>query len=1289
MPKRFFSRLYHACWYFAAVLILSVAVAVTLMRYYLPDINNYNNEITEWINNRTGLDVKIKNIRASWEGWTAHIYLEDIRAFDKSGMKSSSLEKATINFNPFFILFDRGMSKLNIAVTGFDLVVVRNRDGSFNITSGQQNGDELTEEPAGLVLWLLSQKSIAIEDTSVAYIDKTGSYPDLSFPDVDLLLRTTKDHMQVNGSAVLPGEYGKTLAFAIDLLGDFTTSSWSGKIYIAGKNIYPDQWRSFYNNTIKSLEITSGPADIELWSTWENATLTGINGRIDTGSVSIKYDNLSEDVDNLTASFAIKPDGGRFQANVLIEQLVTDRKTWPETRILVQREPDPAGSGYIYYASSSYLNIEDITPALTVFSNIKALIDEYQVEVKGELLDSYITLAPEYPEYSWFSTTTRALEVAVGEDAFSLDGISAEFLATATNGEIRFNPSPVTFILPVQFDAPILLNRIEGNIKWLKTREGPWQITTDSLLVETEHLDAYIFGGMIINPEISEVDSDLLFGVSNVNLEYVSKYLPKVVNKDVRAWINRSVISGKLASMDFILRGNPVDFPFNNNAGRFQAIANVSNLTLEYDPEWLPADRVVAELLIDNEKLTIHSNSGYIYNAGFSDIQAVVNDINNPESSIQITGHLDSDVQQGLFILKNSPLSTSGQLEKIYDFDLEGPISLDLDLDIPFNEKKMSVDGLLQLDKLTLNSPLTGIHLEDLSGDISFTRHEFTSGNLTALFMGEPVTLQVSVADNYPLNFGMTGKADEIYIKNLLNHYFPDLGELFGKLLPNISGTTRWTANMSSEVQADDGSPQKQILTISSDLEGLELDFPEPLKKGAEPSSLDINITLVDNSLETIQINYGEIIADFKDNQIDGVDAPHDEYLPENLPASTRSRGLQITGRADFFPLQVWQEFLFKLDSAFPDKKITRIFINLNFDLITCFGQSFTDTVFSLENIPSGWLVALSGDDIDGNLAIPMDNTNDKVIGSFNKLFLSPVDSNNDKISTLPQDVPAFRITSSAFKYNGYDLGNVSIDTSKSQDGMNIDSILVSKPDLSISGNGTWNLINNNEKSDFIFKLEAGNFDTMLKTFGYTVQPIRKGNTWITADVTWPGSPVDITVENLKGSVSLIIKDGTLIDVDPSTGRLFGLLGLQTIPRRVTLDFSDLFSKGLVFDRIGGHYSIENGDAYTNDFTMRGPSIDVAMSGRTGLVKKDYDQIVTVSPKVTGNLPIAGALFGPVGIGIGTTIFLAGEVFESIPKQIGKILRVQYTMKGSWNNPVLERYKIEAAEESGPRKNIK
>jgi len=151
--------------------------------------------------------------------------------------------------------------------------------------------------------------------------------------------------------------------------------------------------------------------------------------------------------------------------------------------------------------------------------------------------------------------------------------------------------------------------------------------------------------------------------------------------------------------------------------------------------------------------------------------------------------------------------------------------------------------------------------------------------------------------------------------------------------------------------------------------------------------------------------------------------------------------------------------------------------------------------------------------------------------------------------------------------------------------------------------------------------------------------------------------------------VAITVKDGVLKDVDPgAAGRVFGLLSVQALPRRLTLDFKDLFGKGFHYERIEGTFTVENGNAYTQDLMLKGDAASLALTGRVGLAAEDYDELVTVTPSVSTTLPIAGALAGgPVGAVAG---LLAGTVFKD---QINRAASYQYTIKGTWAEPVVER----------------
>lgn len=147
------------------------------------------------------------------------------------------------------------------------------------------------------------------------------------------------------------------------------------------------------------------------------------------------------------------------------------------------------------------------------------------------------------------------------------------------------------------------------------------------------------------------------------------------------------------------------------------------------------------------------------------------------------------------------------------------------------------------------------------------------------------------------------------------------------------------------------------------------------------------------------------------------------------------------------------------------------------------------------------------------------------------------------------------------------------------------------------------------------------------------------------------------------------IGKGQLLEVNPGLGgRVFALLNVNALQRRLTLDFSDLFDKGFSFDSIKGDFRLEQGNAYTENFRIKGPAARIDLSGRIGLAAEDLDQRVEVTPKVSSALPVAAAVLGTPAVG--AAVLVAQQL---LGKEVDKATRTNYQVTGPWNDPVITR----------------
>jgi uncharacterized protein YhdP len=145
-------------------------------------------------------------------------------------------------------------------------------------------------------------------------------------------------------------------------------------------------------------------------------------------------------------------------------------------------------------------------------------------------------------------------------------------------------------------------------------------------------------------------------------------------------------------------------------------------------------------------------------------------------------------------------------------------------------------------------------------------------------------------------------------------------------------------------------------------------------------------------------------------------------------------------------------------------------------------------------------------------------------------------------------------------------------------------------------------------------------------------------------------------------------ENGQLIAVEPGAGRVFGLMSLAHLKRRLALDFDDLTGKGLAFDTLHGTLRLTDGDAFTDDFTLRGSAAEIGLAGHTNLRDRTYDQTAVVTGQLGGSLGVAGALAG--GPVVGAALLLFSQVFK---EPLKGVTRGYYRITGSWDDPQVRR----------------
>ena len=258
--------------------------------------------------------------------------------------------------------------------------------------------------------------------------------------------------------------------------------------------------------------------------------------------------------------------------------------------------------------------------------------------------------------------------------------------------------------------------------------------------------------------------------------------------------------------------------------------------------------------------------------------------------------------------------------------------------------------------------------------------------------------------------------------------------------------------------------------------------------------------------------------------------------------------------------------------------------------------------------------------------------------------------------------MPNLNLMVEDFRLGNQALGRLEVVAHGSPQGLVIDNMQLTHPDSLMRLSGLWRDSGKGETQANVEMdiLDAGK---MLSRFGFK-DAVKRGSVTILGDVTWDGGPVDFGFETLSGTLDVKAKNGQFLKVDPGAAKLLGILSLQSLPRRLSFDFRDIFNSGFAFDDISATMRITRGVVYSDDLVMRGPAAKVTMSGMARLADETVQLRVKVSPKLSEGVAVAGALIGgPIaGLGVLAAQKLLKDPFESASSK-------EYMVTGPWREP--------------------
>ena len=776
----------------------------------------------------------------------------------------------------------------------------------------------------------------------------------------------------------------------------------------------------------------------------------------------------------------------------------------------------------------------------------------------------------------------------------------------------------------------------------------------------------------------------------------VARYLPLGLPHDARDYVNRAVQGGRITQASFRVHGDLRDFPSYTRGGEFRIEGQVEDVTLAYvpparpgaAPSWPAFTKLAGGLVFDRIGMQIHKAQARLWGLELSQIDGAIADLDKAE--LLIGGRVRGPAADLLRFVRESPLDgwSDGRFRHA---SASGNAELKLALRVPAADpEKTRVDGAVTLAgndlRLAPQAPL----LAATSGRVEFTQDGVNVREARTTVAGGELRFAGGTRADGALRFEGQGTASAQGLRSAAQ-------ELGGSGSP-IAGVLAGSAPYKLALGFVAGGHVE--LQLASTLAGMALDLPAPFGKSADaslPLLVEQRVTSAAGAAprDRLRIELGTLAQAWWERALDGSAAPRvlrGAIGVRQPPPQPGDAGVRAAAQFDKLDLDAWRALAERLQPAGSSGAATAAAatdylpqqIALQAQQLVVGGRRFSALrLDATRRSSTGGGANWSGNVDAAELAGSFDYAgggDGRLKARLTRLALGrsglpeaggTAPAGAAKAPSL-DDLPALDIVVDAFQLAGKELGKLEIQASHPPPpaaGWRLDRLALATPEARLSGQGRWSQAVGAAPRRYAldFVLALADSGALLERLGFG-SVLRGGRGRLDGQASWQGSPFDIDMPTLDGKLHLAMSSGQFLTVAPGVGRLLGVLSLQALPRRLTLDFRDLFGTGFAFDNIDGDILIERGQAGTTNLRMRGLQAAVLMEGRANLVAETQDLRVVVVPQLdAGTAALAFGVLNPV-IGLGS--FLTQLLLK---KPLMAAATREFRISGSWDDPKVER----------------
>jgi uncharacterized protein (TIGR02099 family) len=1264
-------------------LVVVAAFGAGGFQFLVRRLPTYQDEIQAWVTAELGLTLDFSRLEGGW-GWRGpELAFRDVRvraAGDTTPFLTAS--GASVGFDVldlgWRLATGREIAIDRLTFDGTEFTLVRNEQGAYRLQGAPAIGEQATVQVPPDI-------DVLVRDSRVLYLDATRSVA-WAFQDVTASLRRDDEVLTVEAEALPPTEFANRIEISAQALvadegaagakftGEWRLSADLDDVDLAvASQLFPPS----------AVAPRAGHGDVAVWLDWQEGAVK--SGTVTLALADVAMQRTLGAVDATFDRIALSGDWERTSdaLRLALRDVAVTRsgRAWPETATVdidVGRGVDSVDHVAL---RSSFLRLEDLTPFFAPLPESRVLESWFALAPRGDLRSVDVALtrtADERIDYT-VSADFEGLGLERFEDVPGITGLTGQVRADSRAGRLELASEGAALDWPALFRSTLAVPELKGIVVW-RAGQDAVRVVSDDLLVATPAASIRANLELTLPMDDSSPMLDLRTSVSEFDLAAAPRYLP--ANKmppTVVGWLDSALRGGKVKNAEVVFVGPVRAFPFDGGEGEFRATLELEDAELAFVRDWPAAEDLDGSAEFLNAQFTAHG-SGRVLGNRTADARVRIGDLRVGDFTLQADtiGGLD----QVLAFLNGAPLIARYLGEDFARLEApSGTAAVGFDLALPLRDRKAF---RLTADLDIIDGELAylgfGPHVTEINGSLALADGALRGDGLQAIFLDGPLTASVKPGDvpGYRARIDAEG---EVTIDAVVSAFNLPYGEL-------LAGQTGWQGSLLLPAASGAQSLPPKI-TVASNLSGVALRFPEPFAKPpGEPTNLELALTFpmgalaIDGYLGATR----RFVVDF--------DATPGEPRPftfrraalefgGELAEFRADGGITLNGSLPKLSVDEWLALSRSGDDAGTDTRAnwSGAFAGADLDVaeFSVFGQQLGSTRLAARRLTDDWQFELDSNAIAGTLLVPFDLRGEpQVVAVMRRLYLNSGDGGAGVTSDIdPRELPGVQLHADEFGIGTRQIGRLDAEILADPLGLRLVSFESATDSFTAQGSGGWFV--GDEGADttrFAVSINSTNVGQMLEQLG-VARFVEAETAEVTASVYWPGPPSAAWLDHIAGDLALRAEKGSLVDVAPGgAGRAAGLLSISALPRRLALDFRDVFNRGFVFDDITADFVIVDGNAYTDNLKLTGPVAEVGLIGRTGLRDRDYRQQVVVTAEPGKVLPTVGALLA--GPQVAAALLIFTRIFK---KPLGGIGRASYCVTGSWAEPVVERLTDEQLEE--------